>query len=55
MKVIEYTKGVADLNKNIQNQSPKDKSSIVSMEDDGPGHNANNDGNHHLVITGNGH
>jgi len=24
-------------------------------EDDEQGHNANNDGNHHLVISGNGH
>jgi len=33
-----------------KNQSQKDKS------DDGQGRNANNDsGNHHLVISGNGH
>ena len=55
MKVIEYTKGVADLNENIQKSKPKKQMNNCVNEDDEQGHNANNDGNHHLVISGNGH
>ena len=55
MKVIEYTKGVADLNENIQKTKPKRQMINCVNEDDEQGHNANNDGNHHLVISGNGH
>jgi len=56
MKVIEYTKGVADLNENIKKSKPKRQIINGVNEDGGQGHNANNDsGNHHLVISGNGH
>ena len=55
MKVIEYTKGVVDLNENIQKSKPKRQMINCVNEDDEQGHNANNDGNHHLVISGNGH
>jgi len=56
MKVIEYTKGVADLNESIQKSKPKRQIIDCVNEDGGQGHNANNDSrNHHLVISGNGH
>jgi len=42
IKVIEYTKGVADLNENIQKSKPKRQMINCVNEDDEQGHNANN-------------